>query len=149
RSYISILRSFRASFASGIHNVWSAVTTSHSFITRQRPGSTREPLPAATSSLTRSSDSLTTNSPFDEIMANIFPFTLRAPDPNPLPVPGGVTCRSSAKALTTRANLLSRSRVGADVFPFIVRVLPVDLLSQRLNLITLNPSYLLNLCLHI
>jgi hypothetical protein len=47
---------------------------------------------------------------------------LRAPDPNPLPVPGGATCRSSAKALTTKANLLPRTgvRVGADVFPFIV-----------------------------
>src|ERR1700735_4058375 len=43
------------------------------------------------------------------IIANIFPFTFRAPDPNPLQVPGGATCRSSARALTTEATLLSRT----------------------------------------
>src|ERR1700675_27096 len=56
------------------------------------------------SALTRSSVSLTTKCPFDDIMAKIFPLTLSAPDPNPSLEPGGLTCRSSAKALTTRAN---------------------------------------------
>jgi hypothetical protein len=50
---------------------------------------------------------------------------LSAPDPNPLPEPGGLTCRSSAKAATTKANLASREgvcgvRARGRGFPFML-----------------------------
>jgi hypothetical protein len=117
---------FRASLASVTQDFGSAVTTSHSFMSRPWPGSKRVPLPAAMSALTRSSGSLTTKCPFDDIMANIFPFTFSARDPNPLPDPGRLTCRSSAKALTTIANRSSHEgaffgvRVRARGFSFMV-----------------------------
>src|SRR5882757_9852660 len=119
--------SFRASLASGTQDLWSPVTTSHSFMSRPRPGSKRVPLPAATSALTRSSESLTTKCPFDDSIANIFPLTLSAPDPNPLPEAGGVTCRSSAKALTTKAYPASSEGVGgvrARARGFLLMLLP-------------------------
>src|SRR5712692_8306085 len=103
------LTKWYASFASSTHDLLPAGTAIHSFINRPWPGSKYSTLPEATSSSARALGSLTTNWPFEDIIAKILPVTLRAPEPNPFPVPR-LTCAFLANAFTTGTNLGSSRR---------------------------------------